>query len=261
MINPVKYFPAKTSLARIALCGIERKSMRLLTVAVLVLSLSNTAHATPTIQCHCFRDRSFDPQNPTGADLYILATTQNSFLASVFGVSKQEIVRAKMSGVDGDDLWIAYYLAGSTSADAEGLLAEEKRVGSWPPVVERHRTEALKKGARFHAVLIRGASRETLAASVVDELLIQRLHVKPADVKQARDLGATTKETISAIFLSLRSESSPSDVYRAVTAGKASWGSLLNASGISEKQIESEWRKILKGQQTHLQGDVLEAVQ
>lgn len=234
-----------TILARIVLCGIERGNMRLLIATMLVLSLSSAANATPAIQCHCFRDRSFDPQKPTGADLYILATTQNSFLASVFGVSKQEIVRAKMSGVDGDDLWVAHFLAVSTSTDATGLLAEKKRVGGWPSVVEHRRIEALKNGSRFHEAITKGASEETLAATVVDEILTKRLHVKPGDLKQVRNLGATTKETISAIFLSLRSESSLSDVYRAVTTGKASWGSLLNASGISENQIESEWRKIL----------------
>jgi hypothetical protein len=42
------------------------------------------ALATSAITCHCFRDRSYDPAQPSMGDPYFLATTQNSFFAIVF---------------------------------------------------------------------------------------------------------------------------------------------------------------------------------
>ena len=59
--------------------------MRVLIVVVVTLFVFLTplaAVAMPTINCHCFRDRSFDPQQPQAADGYFLATAQNSFFAA-----------------------------------------------------------------------------------------------------------------------------------------------------------------------------------
>ena len=77
----------------------------------LALTPAEFIWAESTVNCHCFQDRAYDPQRAYAADPYFLATTQNSLLANLFGLSKKDVVRAKMAGANGDSLWVSHYLA------------------------------------------------------------------------------------------------------------------------------------------------------
>jgi len=101
--------------------------MKIIIILFLCLFYSSTAFSVQVKGCHCFQNRSFDAANPEKVDPYLLATTQNSFLATVFGIYKREIVKAKMGGTSGDDLWIAYFVATKTDTDVKSLMSARSK--------------------------------------------------------------------------------------------------------------------------------------
>ncbi|MEA3544945.1 MAG: hypothetical protein U9R69_06965, partial [Thermodesulfobacteriota bacterium] len=80
-------------------------------ICLLLLILPTGSGAESTISCHCFQDRSFNHQDTAAADPYFLATTQNNFLALIYGIDKRAIVKAKMAGTSGSHLWILFDVA------------------------------------------------------------------------------------------------------------------------------------------------------
>src|SRR5512145_1111442 len=103
----------------------------LLLAALAACALPAAASAVPTVTCHCFKDRSFDPSDPPAADPYILAATRSSLLSAAFGVAKAGLVRAVMSGTAPEDLWIAHWSAARTGRAAEWLLDAHAETASW----------------------------------------------------------------------------------------------------------------------------------
>ncbi len=82
--------------------------------------------------CHCFRQRSYDPQAPFAADDYILTTCFNSLLATHFGISKRKLITYKMkNGIREQDLLIALALHRENGVEIEKLLAARHKAGSW----------------------------------------------------------------------------------------------------------------------------------
>lgn len=97
----------------------------------------------PTINCHCFKDRTFDPQNKYAADGYLLTTSFNSFIATKFTISKRQIVMMLMRGVVGpEDLLIGLYLAREAEDDLESMLAILDNGGTWEQILSQ---ESLQK--------------------------------------------------------------------------------------------------------------------
>ena len=69
------------------------------TLLLATIALSSPAQAIPTITCHCFTDRSYDPARPALADPYFLAMTQNTLFALTFKIDKKTVVIKKQQGV------------------------------------------------------------------------------------------------------------------------------------------------------------------
>ncbi len=243
----MKKSPLRSVLKKVLATSNMTGMMLLGVSAMVLLVVCPPVRAEPVMQCHCFKDRSFDPKKPILADPYLLATAQNSFLASVFKISKKDIVRAKMSGVKGDDLWIANYLAGLMGRDANSLLNEKEEFESWKAVVASLPVNDLKKDkSKFHKALINGASDKNLAFLIVDNIFIRHLQIKSEEIKKVRALGARGEETILAVFLSIRLKCSPSDVYRPISLGETSWGRSLDSLGIDTIKFVNEWETMLK---------------
>jgi hypothetical protein len=201
--------------------------------------------AAPTTVCHCFKDRSFDPANPGKSDEYLLATTQNSFLAAVFNIDKKQVVKTKMSGGSGTDLWIAHFLAKKTGIDAQILMPDRRAAGSWKSVVLQNKIEFSTPGEKFKTALTAGATDERLAAVIADQMLVARVNTKPAEINKLRDSGANTKEVILSAFLSLKSGRNAFEYYDSVAKGRRTWDTHLNSLGITAKEVELEIKKIM----------------
>jgi hypothetical protein len=218
-----------------------RPPVPLLAVLAL-LALPGGVRAAPTVACHCFRNRSFDPADPPAADPYILAATRSSLLSAAFGVPKAGLVRAVMGGTAPEDLWIAHWSSARTGRAAEWLLDARGETGSWKAALAA--TAGLP--AQFAAALARGAPSGELAAFAVDDVLASRLGADAGAVRALREAGATTEQVIVASFLAPRLKAPPSEVLARFRAGKATWGTLLRDAGLAPAQIEEAIRKTVR---------------
>lgn len=220
--------------------------MKILVLLFCFLILSSSVLAAPITACHCFKDRSFDLANPGKSDPYLLATTQNSFLAAVFNIDKKYVVKTKMSGGSGTDLWIAHFLAQKTGINAQKLISDRRTAGSWKSVVSQNKIEFSTLGEKFKTALTAGVPDELLAAVIVDQMLVTHLNAKQSELKKLRDSGATTKEVILAVFLSLKSGRNALEYYSSVSKGRRTWDTHLNSVGITAKLVGTEITRIIK---------------
>ena len=213
---------------------------------VLVLLAAGPA-AAAGVSCHCFRDRGFNAEDPAAVDPYVLATTQNSLLAAEFGIPKKSVVRAKMTGTDGGQLWVSHFLARTSGRGVDELLELRAGAGSWgaalvgaglelPPSLGPAHLERQTPGVDANA-------DSALAAAVVDQVLAARLGAAPDALRELRATGATDAEVIAAIYLGLRSGKTPIALLQEVRAGKASWGSILDATGLAAEGIGEDLAK------------------
>lgn len=215
---------------------------RALIAIFLLLLIPSLSHSTPAITCHCFTDRSYDPARPALADPYFLATTQNAFFASAFGVDKKSIVIKKQQGVSSQDLWIAYALAARAGKEPESLLQERRSRGSW-----RLAASSLKlQGGGIAEALKSGTADERLAEMVVDELLLRYRFYAEAELVAMHRAGAGSKELILAALLAARSNQPAAQIYRKVQGGGNSWGGMLQRVKLnSSGEIQGEIGKMM----------------
>lgn len=213
----------------------------ILTIGTFLL-FPSLVFAAPTVSCHCFQDRQYVPQKAGAADPYFLATTQNSLMAELFGIDKKSLVRAKMSGSDGDSLWITYYLAQQTAKTTAEISRARSKAASWSDAVSRLKIDAGQLDTRLVALL---EKPEALAAFIVDDSLVKNLKVKRALLDNLRKEGAANKERILAVFLGLISDSEPHVHYNRFKQGD-SWGKLLHDLGVYDgAAIERKWASLL----------------
>lgn len=209
------------------------------------LMLPLPAMAIPTITCHCFTDRAFDPTRPAMADPYFLATTTNSFFSAAFGVEKKTIVSKKQKGVSSDDLWIAYWLAARSGAAPESLLEQRKAKGSWRQVAHPLNVPVKSLGGKVAEALNSNVADESLAKAVVDELLLRfRLH-SGSELAAFRKAGAGNQELVMTALLAAKTRLPAIQLYRDVKEGKTSWGALLQQAKIEPTEIHSEVATLL----------------
>ncbi len=216
--------------------------------AALVLALALAAVApvaslaAPTVACHCYQDRTFDPERPAAADPYILATARSSLLSAASGVDKRSLVSAAMTGTAAEDQWVAWHASARTGRSQAALLALYQERGSWAAALSG------RPGldATFAAALAGGADSRALAGLAVDEVLVTRLRVSPAEVKTLRDAGASPEERIlaSALAAHLSAPTAPLVVH--VRSGKATWGAVLLDAGLSPRDLDGLIRRLVR---------------
>ena len=211
---------------------------------LLALFLAGPAQAVPTVTCHCFRDREYDPGRPAGADPYALATARNSLLAASFGLDKGEVVRALMTGTSPEDLWVSHWAAARLGGEAKGLRAARAEQGSWREALAA--ASSARLGAPFSRALAAGGSDVVLADLAVDDVLASRLRVDVAALRALRQKGATSPEAILGCLLAPRLRTPAPDLVARVRGGQTSWGALLAEAGLGPKDVEGELRRALR---------------
>lgn len=217
-----------------------------LVVAVLFMLAVSEAGAVslPTVTCHCFTERRYDPSRPTAADAYFLASTQNSFFARLFGVDRKELVLKKQRGVSGDDLWISHGISRWSGVKPETLMEERKRRGGWSWAVTALGIDAGRLGERTRRELAAGGGDDRIARGVLDDILLSRHLVKPDELQLLRQGGTGNAEVILLLVISSRSGRKVTDLRRDVTGG-ASWGKLLTDAGMDREGLEREVGRLL----------------
>ncbi len=218
-------------------------SRRLLVVMIaLGLGLANRALPAGAVTCHCFRDRSYDRGDPGAVEPYLRATAGNSLLSVAFGVPKGDLVRALMGGTAGGDLWVAHAAAKVTGREAASLLTERAGGRLWPAILG----EGKGLGAVPRRILAEGGDAGRLADALVDEVLVARLGIAPADLAALRRLTPSYQETILAVLAGRWTKRSPAALAADVKAGRTTWGALLHAAGIAPDQIDARLPALLK---------------
>lgn len=220
--------------------------LRAAVLAVLIMLQAAVAAPAAAGSCHCFKDRSFDPAEPSSIDPYILATVQNSFFAAAFGIPKRSVVQAKMQGSHGDDLWIAYYAAEKSGESPGSLMASKGRDGSW------HRTlRGLEKlrtplAPDFAAALAGDGDPGALAAAAAGEALRQHLASTPQDIDDLVSAGASTAEMVAASVLGHWSGKKGAVLYRDVTMGRATWGGIAHSLGLKAEDLDKKIAELFR---------------
>ena len=219
--------------------------MRPLTRSSILLALAfflivpGPALAIPTITCHCFTDRSFDPARPAAADRYFLATTQNSFLAIVFNADRKTIIVKKQLGTSADDLWVAYWVATQTGTPLEKVLQARKK-GSWQEALATMRLPMKNLGPRFSRALTAGSPGAKLAESVLDSVFIGYRLQSEAELAALRQLGASNQELIVAAVIAAKTRQPAKEIYLAVKNKSKTWGSQLTGARIDTADMQEE---------------------
>jgi hypothetical protein len=198
------------------------------------------------MSCHCFQDRAYSPDKPGAADQYILATTQNSLISALFGMSKKSIVAAKMSGTPGADLWLAGYVASRTGMKPEQLLERRRAFDSWSDFLvtldgfPEWLEEALAPpmlGRKPHAELV---------SALVDLQLETRLGQQPETLRELRRKGASDQELILLAFVSQSTQRPADAIFLQQRSRALPWDMLLHQLDIAPRQIDGMLRRLLE---------------
>jgi hypothetical protein len=219
--------------------------MRIITFfIILTFTFTGFALAKSAISCHCFQDREYDPQRAEAADPYFLATTQNSLLAKLFGLSKKDVVRAKMGGADGDSLWVGHYLAQKSGRSIDEVDALFTEKDGWRGVVQQLQITPEQLTPRFMAAL---DDQQQLAMVVVDAQLLENLKLTPVQLQRLREQGADNHRAIMAVFISQSGQQEPAELFALVAAGQTSWGRLLAEQKLlNGADIMRRWDQLLE---------------
>jgi hypothetical protein len=214
-------------------------------ILLFFLPLVNIATAAEsTMNCHCFTDRTFDHQNPGKVTPYLLATTQNSFLAVAFKAQKFKLVKDLMSGVPADQLWISHYFAARFGLDIKAVMAVRQANGRWQKALPEV-AGAEKSLPQTIVAALESADDALLAAAVVDEALLSLLQVDADQLKKVRTAGADNRETILSFFLAKRTGQSGMEIYQSVLDKTTNWGTLAFVNNIQIGKMEQEFIALL----------------
>lgn len=160
----------------------------------------------PTKNCHCFKERTYNPTKKFSSDRYILTTTTNSFISAWFNFDKKNIVMMKMKGgVQSDDLLIGLYVA-SLSGDHINTLVDLRKQGlAWKAILARTETRTKVNHDQILSSMLEGLSQRDGAAQITDLLLGRFFSVDQDQLSSLRRRNLTGKEITLLLTLAAKS--------------------------------------------------------
>lgn len=207
---------------------------------IFVTNVSAMDQPESATNCHCFQERSFNPQKKFAADKYILTTSFNSFIAVNFHISKRQIVMMKMKGgVDPDNLLIALFVARTEGVELDNLLAILENGGTWKQIFE---SDALQTAGDyqtvFKSIVDTGENTSEAAEIVNDQLLKEFFKISDLEIADLREKGANGRE-ITLVYLLERygkSKKTVSDIFTMRIIEEKSWGEIAASFGLTPKE-------------------------
>lgn len=203
-----------------------------------------SAHGMP---CHCFPNRTFDSAKPAASAPYFLATTQNAFLAVVFGQEKRDVVLAKQKpGVTAEGFWIAHWLAQKSGKEAGELFRARHSADSWRGAMTALHVDQQKLPPQFMTLLNEAADEAALSRFIIDTLLIDKGFAPRGELENMRRDGATDQETILASIIARKGGQRGSRIFTIARKNETSWGGLLLKAGLDGGNMVNEIRTLIK---------------
>ena len=172
-------------------------------ITLFLFNLGSALHASAesAIQCHCFKNRSYNPADKFASDDYILATSFNSLLSKSFGIPKKQIIMIKMGEkVAQDDLLISLKISKITGEEISQILGLRRNDNTWADIVsglpqqEKVKTDQLLEAVRSGMPAAEAGDR------VADEMIARFYQIPPAEIKKLRVSGLDEKE-MSLLFI------------------------------------------------------------
>jgi len=189
--------------------------------------------AESTINCHCFKDRTFNPADPWAADDYILATCFNSFLSRSFDVPKREIVMLKMKeGVGQDDLLVGLQISRITGTDLQQLLGPRRQGIGWSAIIaDLLPNDTLKKNRFLDATRL-GLPVAEVGAIIADIRIGELFGVEEQTIQQLRKNGLSEKEMTLVLILAHVENQKPAMLVDQHDKENRSWSAIAAGFGI-----------------------------
>ena len=204
-----------------------------ITLALLLVVPGHAISAESTINCHCFKDRTYNPADPRAADDYILATNFNSFLSRSFAVPKREIVMLKMKeGVGQDDLLVGLQIARTTGLDLQQLLDPRRQGIAWSAIIDDLVPDETIKKSRLLKTIEAGISVKEAGAGIVDKLIGEFFTVPEATIQQFRQNGLNEKEMTLVLILAHVGNQKPATLVEQHNKEGRSWSAIADSLGI-----------------------------
>lgn len=199
-----------------------------------------------SMACHCYSQKNYDPNNPTSADPYLLATAQNSLVANIYNVAKKKVVLAKQkASTTSERLWVAHWVAERTVFTPGELLKARYRNASWQEALAILNIDTQSFGRDFMQALGTLDTDVNLSQFVVNDVLRTNQISTEEQLKVLRQLGSNDAETIISSLLALKTNQPASEFYNSVKLGGASWGSHLVSAEIDGTQMVEEIKEML----------------
>ncbi len=196
---------------------------------LLILTLLSPAAAGQTDNCHCFRDRSYDPAHRFAADDYLLTTSFNSLIAATLSVSKRQIVMMKMKGgVDPDELLIALYIADKAQAPVDALLSIRDNGGNWQDILNSPSLQQNTGTDPVFAKITAGTGDYDITSLITDAMISMYYHAKPELISTLRSEDFSNKELGLIFALNKQATTSVKEIVGMARQKKMSWSEIAH---------------------------------
>ena len=209
--------------------NIMKSILFLVLSCLLILTAPDPATAEKTDNCHCFRERSYDPAHKFAADDYLLTTSFNSLIAATLGVSKRQIVMMKMKGgIDPDDLLIALYIADRTEAPMDPLLSIRDNGGSWQNILKSPSLQGSVSTDPVFVKIAAGTSDHDITGLITDAMISRYYNTQPKTISTLRSQNFSNKELGLIFALSKQTSTQMEEIVFMARQKKMSWSEIAH---------------------------------
>lgn len=230
-MQPVKPSPAMSLLP-------ANKTFFVIVLIYFCLGLVLHASAESAVTCHCFLDRSYNPDDRFASDEYILTTTFNSLLAKSFAIPKRQIVMIKMNeGVAQNELLIGLKISRITGIDIRKFLRLRQEKKTWAEIISSlSKQETIKKDAILEAVKS-GMTIEDAGVMVADEMIAEFYGIPLEEIHKLRMSGLDAKEMSLLFILSHAGQKKPEVLAEQYRKQGSSWSEIAYDLGLEPDAV------------------------
>ncbi len=213
-----------------------KTTIRLFLVLLLLFATMGAEPASSEMVtgCHCFKQRSYDPEARFAADDYILATSFNSLTANTFNIPKRQIIMLKMkAGIHQNDLLIALKISQDFNIDLQKLLSLHQQHHSWQTILADFKKLSKIKDNELLNMIRAGRPVNDLGLKVTNTMIADFYDIPKKDVEHLRLQGLNEKEMALCFLLFRNKQVNPEDIVRQVKINGQSWSEIAHKLGIS----------------------------